>query len=200
MSVGTASPAPVFPEPIFRLSVEQFHEMIQRGILTEDDPVELLEGMLVEKMPKQPAHSGVTRKARMNLEKIVPAGWFVDSQEPITTEDSEPEPDLAVIRGKAEDYMNNHPTPKDVGMIGEIAESSLTRDRGSKKRLYARANIPIYWIINLVDRKVEVYSAPGVAGNSADYAQRQDYAENDEIPLVLDGVEICRLVVSLLLP
>jgi Uma2 family endonuclease len=189
------------PWPIFRLSVEQYHDMINFGILTEDDPVELLEGILVEKMPKKPGHSGATRKARETLKRVVPPGWFVDSQEPITTEDSEPEPDLAVIRGKPEDFLAQHPKPQDVGMTGEIADSTLARDRGSKKKLYARANIPVYWIINLVERQVEVYTEPtGPPGGKPDYRCRQDYAEKDEVPLVLDGIEVARVPVKDLLP
>ncbi len=174
--------------------------MIKCGILTEDDPLELLEGILVEKMPKKPGHSGATRKARETLRKVVLPGWFADSQEPITTEDSEPEPDLAVIRGKPEDFLEIHPRGRDVGMTVEVADTSLARDRGSKKTIYARANIPVYWIINLLERQIEVYTEPTGHLDKPDYRQRQDYAETDEVPLVLDGTEVARLRVTDLLP
>lgn len=204
MAIGTYIHTPASPEPaawpIFRLSVEQFHEMINHGILTEDDPVELLEGILVQKMPKKPGHSGATRKAREKLKSAVPLGWFADSQEPITMDDSEPEPDLAVIRGNPSDYIKRHPNPQEVGMIGEIADASLARDRGSKKRLYARAKIPVYWIINLIDRIVEVYTEPTGSGDKPDYRGRREYAEDAKVPLVLDGIEVAQIAVTDLLP
>src|SRR5438105_8922236 len=92
-------------EPIFRLSVDQYHEMIQAGILTEDDPVELLEGWLVEKMPKNPPHTLATRLVRTALERLAPKGWFINTQEPITTTESEPEPDASVARGDPRQYV-----------------------------------------------------------------------------------------------
>src|SRR5438552_16704613 len=104
MSAIPTSPPPPPSEPVFRLSVEQYHEMIDAGILTDDDPVELLEGWLVSKMPKKPAHRIATRRTRTALEGIVPEGWYVDSQEPITLGSSEPEPAVAVVRGQTEDY------------------------------------------------------------------------------------------------
>src|SRR4051794_26456064 len=89
-------PAPVPDEPVWRLSVEQYHAMICAGILTEDHPVELLEGLLIAKMSKNPAHSTAKRLLLQALIGTLPAGWFVDEQEPVTTADSEPEPDLKV--------------------------------------------------------------------------------------------------------
>src|SRR5437868_3175756 len=109
--------SPAVPEiPIRRLSVAQYHQMLDAGILTEDDEVELLEGWLVEKMTKHPPHRAATRLTRVALEKIVPAGWYVDTQEPVTTEESEPEPDISVIRGETRAYLERHPGPADVGL------------------------------------------------------------------------------------
>src|SRR5437660_1033177 len=95
--------------PIWRLSVEQYHRMIETGILTEDDPVELLDGWLVQKARKKPPHSQATRLTRTALARLIPPGWFVDSQEPITTASSEPEPDVLVIRGDLSQYRERHP-------------------------------------------------------------------------------------------
>jgi Uma2 family endonuclease len=133
---------PTVPElPVRRLSVEQYHQMLRSGILHTEDRVELLEGWLVDKMTKHPPHRVATRLTRGVLEKLVPAGWYVDSQEPVTTIDSEPEPDVCVVRGAPRDYVDRHPGPRDVGMLVEVADESLLRDRGIKKRLYARAQI-----------------------------------------------------------
>jgi hypothetical protein len=185
---------------IWRLSVDQYHEMIRAGILTDDDPVELLEGWLVYKMPKNPPHRIATRLTRASLERIIVAGWYVESQEPITTEDSEPEPDVGVVRGDTRQYMDRHPGPQDLALVVEVSEATLQRDRGWKKRLYAQANIPVYWIVNLIDRQVEVYTDPTGPAEQPDYRQRQIYQATDAVPVVIDGREIGRIAVCELLP
>ena len=193
-------PAGVPSEPIYRLSVDQYHAMVRAGILTSEDKVELLEGWLYPKMTRHPPHSTGTRLTRKALEGVLCEGWFVDSQEAITTEDSEPEPDTAVIRGTIRDYVDRHPGPGDVGMIVEVADSSVARDRGVKRRVYSRARIPIYWIVNIPEQHVEVYSEPAGSGDDTHYAQRKDYGINDDVPVILDGKEIGRIAVRDLLP
>src|SRR4051812_21961218 len=95
-------------EPVFRLTVDQYHELIRSGKLTEDDPVELLEGILVFKMPKNTPHSTSTKIAGREIGMLLPPGWHYQSQDPITLSDGEPEPDGAVVRGRAEDYLKAH--------------------------------------------------------------------------------------------
>ncbi len=199
------SPAPptdpsVPTEPIFRLSVAQYHQMIDAGILTDDDPVELLDGWLVQKMSKKPPHSVSTLKTRNTLARVLPPGWFVNTQEPVTTDTSEPEPDVIAVRGEVEQYAERHPGPQDVGLAVEVSDSTLARDRGLKKRLYAQNRIAIYWIVNLIDNQVEVYTDPTGPAETPDYRQRRDYGVLDEIPLVIDGNEIARFPVRDLLP
>jgi Uma2 family endonuclease len=187
-------------DQLYRLSVQQYHDMIRPGILEEGMPVELLEGLLVRQMTKNPPHAVATRLTRTALDRLVPSGWFVDSQEPVTTDDSEPEPDVSVVRGKIRDYVHRHPRPKDSAMIVEVADSSLRRDRTTKKRIYARARVPVYWIINLIDRQIEVYSRPLSKSSRPDYRDKQMYAEDEEVPVIIDGVEVGRLAVRDLLP
>lgn len=182
-------------DPIWRLTVEQYHQMIQDGILTEDDPVELLEGLLVTKMTKKPQHSLATQLLNDALKPIVTSGWFINIQEPITTADSEPEPDVAVIRGNRRDYRENHPTPEAVALVVEVADATLQRDRTLKLRLYANAGIPVYWILNLPERQLEVYSQP----KDGDYQTRMVYAATDNVAVVIDGQEVGQLMVSDLL-
>jgi Uma2 family endonuclease len=188
------------PEPVLPLSVDQYHAMIRAGALESGAPIELIEGWLVNKMTKSPSHSAATSKARCRLDAIVPAGWSVDVQKPITTSDSEPEPDVAVIRGLREDYIHSHPGPEDVGLLVEVADTSLDRDRRWKQRIYAAARIPIYWIVNLIDRQVEVFSQPSGAAERAEYAECRIYRDGDQIAVVLDGAETGRIAVGDLLP
>jgi Uma2 family endonuclease len=185
---------------IWRLSIGQYHEMIRTGILTEDHPVELLDGWLVLKMPKNPPHRIATRLTCKALERIIPAGWYVDQQEPITTPNSEPEPDVVVARGDTRDYLDRHPGPDDVPLVVEVADTTLERDRTLKKRIYAFAEIPTYWIVNLVEQQVEVYSEPSGETEPADYRQRQDYSLQDSVPLVIDGQQIAQIAVTELMP
>ena len=148
------------PEPVLPITVPQYHAMIRAGVLESGAPIELLEGWLVTKMTKNPPHRVALRKTRIALERFVPAGWSIDSQEPITTVDSEPEPDLSVVRGDTAKLVNRHPRPDEVGLLVEVAEASLERDRGWRKRVYAAARIPVYWVVNLIDRQVEVFADP----------------------------------------
>jgi Uma2 family endonuclease len=196
----TVKPPAVPGEPIRRLTVKQYHAMVQAGILTEDDTVELLEGWLVAKMPKNPSHSSATRLTRHALEGITPPGWYVDTQEPITTLDSEPEPDVVVMRGDVRQYIDRHPGPRDLALIVEVSDATLNRDREFKKRLYASAEIPVYWIINLIDNQCEVYTDPSGPTETPDYRQRRDYARSETVPVVVDGKEIGHIAVEEMLP
>lgn len=183
------------PYPIWQLTVEQYHTMITTGILTDGDPVELLEGWLVIKMSKNPPHSFTTQMLREILTIFLPLGWFVNDQEPITTGDSEPEPDLSIVQGERRMYCDRHPSPEDLGLVIEVADSSLERDRTIKKRIYARAGIPIYWIVNLPERQIEVYSQPdnNLEGERSDYQQCQIFNAATEVPIYLSGKNIGNL-------
>jgi Uma2 family endonuclease len=166
----------------------------------DDDPVELLEGWLVPKMPKNPPHRLSTQLTREALAQLLPAGWYVDDQEPITLEDSEPEPDVVIVRGQRRDYLDRHPGGQDVVLVVEVSDTTLQRDRTLKKPLYARAGIPMYWIINLPENQIEVYTEPSGAADQADYKQRQDYRLADAVPLLIEEREVGRLIVQDLLP
>jgi Uma2 family endonuclease len=189
-------PAPAVT--LHRLSVSQYDAMGRAGILGPDDRVELLEGWLVEKMTKNPPHRIATREARLALEAVVPADWYVETQEPIVTGDSEPEPDVAVIRGRTQDYASRNPPASQVGLVVEIADATVERDRVLKARVYARARIPCYWLVNLTERHVEVYTEPRGDGESAQYRARVDVRDGD-IAVLLDGVEVGRVAAARLL-
>jgi Uma2 family endonuclease len=183
-------PTTIPSDALWRLSVAQYHTMLQVGILEEGDRLELLEGILVAKMTKNPPHRISTKLIREALENITPVGWYVDSQEPITLVDSEPEPDVVIIRGKTTDYRDRHPVAADVVLVIEVADSTLERDRTSKQRIYARAGIAIYWILNLRDRQLEVYTKPLAATSEreAHYSQCTIFAEIASVSVFwLDG-------------
>lgn len=185
---------------IWRMSVEQYHAIIDSGALTEDDAVELLQGWIVKKMPKKPKHTVVTRLLFDFLAHLLPPGWFVNMQEPITTMDSEPEPDLSVVLGSPRDYFVRHPRPEEIALVVEVADTTLAQDRTLKKRLYAAAAIPVYWLVNLPDNQIEVYSQPFVGILGADYGQRFTFGLNDDLPVTIAGVMAGTISVAELLP
>ncbi|MEM7134745.1 MAG: Uma2 family endonuclease [Chloroflexota bacterium] len=187
-------------EPLHRFTIDEYHSMINAGILDEDDKVELLEGYLVETTPKNPPHRIATYSTREELRNIVPNGWFVDSQEAITLSVSEPEPDVFIVRGKQRDYAERHPGPEDIAIVIEVSDATLQRDRVTKKRVYAEAGIPVYWIINLIDDQIELYSAPYGSTTEPDYEIRQTYRREETIPVEIDGNIIGHLAIELLLP
>ncbi len=166
-----------------RLSVAEYHALIEAGLLPEDNSLELLDGVLVPKMSKRPSHSTATERTRRVLTRLLAPGWHVRVQEPITLAAGEPEPDVCVARGDFEDYEARHPLPGEVALIVEVADSTLTRDREHKGRLYAEAGIPCYWILNLSDQTVEVYQDPAGTGPEAAYLQRTDYHGTQTIPV-----------------
>ncbi len=194
-------PPSVIPDvPIKRLKVDQYEEMIRTGIITEDDNVELLEGWLVPKMTKNPPHETAIRLLRRALMKLLTDEWDLDYQSPVKLTDSVPEPDITVLRWDESGYQGRHPTIDDVGLIVEIAESSLGRDRGAKLRAYARAGVREYWIVNLDAATFEVYTAPNADAHRARYDQQQNYGRGDAVPLTLAGQLIGHIVVNDVLP
>ena len=186
--------------PLHRFTVAEYHRMIQSGVFTEDNKVELLEGWIVHKMSRNPPHDTCLRCTQKQIERRLPIGWDIRTQSGITTLDSEPEPDLAVVQGDERTYETRHPGPPDIGTLIEVADSTLHLDRGDKARLYARASIVIYWIINLVDRQVEVHTDPTGPDAAPHYRQRQVFSSADAVPFILDGQQVALIPVQDLLP
>ncbi|MCA9997794.1 MAG: Uma2 family endonuclease [Anaerolineales bacterium] len=170
----------------YRLTVARYHQMVATGIIAEDDAVELLEGRIVNKMPKNRQHVLVTSLVIEALQAIIPQTHHVESQEPITLSTSEPEPDVVVLRGQLLDY-HDHPRADDVALLVEVANSSLQHDQTWKKQIYAAANIPVYWIVNLPDQQIEVYSDPTGISQNPNYRQLRSYGVADKVPVMIDG-------------
>jgi hypothetical protein len=183
-----------------RFTVDEYHRMIDVGILTEDDPVELLEGWVRYKMPRNPLHDSRIDVARRALERLLPSSWWVRIQSAITLSDSEPEPDLAVVPGPPERYDGHHPGAAEITTLVEVANTTLDFDRDEKGCVYARERIPCYWIVNLIDGQVEVYTDPSGPDPAPAYRQRQDFRPGDAVPLVLGGQTAGTIRVQDLLP
>jgi hypothetical protein len=169
----------------YHFTVDQYHQMIAAGILTEDDGVELIEGEIVPKMARNPPHDST-------LDKL-------EDQKAITLATGEPEPDVAVVLNPAGRYDDHHPNPGEIAMVAEVADRSITIDQSIKLRAYARAKLPIYWIVNLVDRRVEVYTQPR-GGKNPTYRSRTDYAPGESVPVIIAGTPVGSVPVDAILP
>jgi Uma2 family endonuclease len=180
-----------------RLTVEQYEAMAEAGILTERDRVELVDGLLVKKLAKNPAHSVAARAVAEALARLVPDGYFVTRKDPIRIGPaSEPEPDAAVVRGRSRDYARRHPDAAQSALVVEVSDSSLNLDRTEKLRIYAAGGIPIYWIVNLVDDRLEIHSRP----EAGSYQDVRSLGSGETVAVVIDGREIGAIGVADLLP
>jgi hypothetical protein len=188
---------PVMPEePVLPLTVEMYHALIASGHLQSGDPVELLEGFLAPKMGRGPRHELVRRRLFRRLMALVPAGFFVDSQGAATLIDSEPEPDVFIIRGTEEDYADRHAGPAEAVVVIEVSDSSVHRDRNWKKRIYGRAGIACYWVVNVIEDYIEVFAQPSGNVTKPAYGKPTVYRMGDTMPLIIDGREVGRLTVA----
>jgi Uma2 family endonuclease len=183
-----------------RFKRAEYDRLIELGVFQPGDPIELIGGELMVAEPQGAAHYTAIRKTAKALEAAFGPGWEVRTEGPIgLDDDSEPEPDLAVVPGSPDDYSRAHPSHP--ALTVEVAESSLRVDRQRKGSLYARAGLEDYWILNLMDRVLEVYREP-VPDSAAPFGWR--YARSEVLdasarvsPLAAPGSSI---PVSQLLP
>jgi Uma2 family endonuclease len=171
--------------------------MVACGAFGPKDRFHLINGFLVAKMTQNPPHCTADDLCGEALDQVIPAGWYIRAAKPVRLPEqvSKPEPDRSVVRGSIRDYSGRDPGAADVALVVEVADSSLSEDR-KMARIYGGSSIPAYWIINLVDRQVEVYTLPYADG----YHSRQDFIAGQEVPVVIDGVEAGRIRVADLMP
>jgi Putative restriction endonuclease len=184
------------PEEIYRLNVEQYESMVSSGLFAKCDRIHLINGILVAKATKKPPRVIACEKTRDALQRIVPQGWRVMVEAPVRIPSYiEPEPDLGLARGRTEDYETRHPEPADLALVIEVAESSLRQDR-ELMQIYGNGGVPTAWIVNLIDRQVEVFTDPCPEG----YRSRHAFDAGQEVPLVIEGAVLGRIAVGELLP
>jgi Uma2 family endonuclease len=144
-----------------RWTITDYHRMIASGVLTPDDRVELLDGQVIEMVPQDPPHASTTDEGSDYLKTLFAGRAKVRAQLPITlSEHSEPEPDIAVVRIDENRYRNRHPNAADIFLLIEIADATLKRDRTYKAKLYAQADVPEYWVIDVNQRQLTVFRDP----------------------------------------
>jgi Uma2 family endonuclease len=143
-----------------RFTITEYHRLADLDFFTEDGRVELIKGEIIKMAAKGRPHSVCNTRLYRELFKLLEEKATIRGQEPIIINDSEPEPDLTIVKNTPDDYFLNHPTPSDIFLIIEVADSSLKYDQEIKLSLYAEADISDYWIFNLVNYYLECYSDP----------------------------------------
>ena len=144
-----------------RFTLNEYHKLGELGFFHEDDHIELINGEIIQMVAKGTAHETCLRRLWKELPKLIGDRATLQSQAPITLPpNSEPEPDFAIVRNRTDDYLSAHPSPIDVLLVIEVADSSLSYDQDIKIPLYAKAGIADYWIFNLFDNYLECYSEP----------------------------------------
>jgi len=175
--------------------------MVEEDVFPPGRRVFLWNGSLFEKMAKKQAHAISSSKLGKALFGSLREGWFLSQECPVEIDGEKvPLPDLSVIRGRPDDYPKRPPTSADVALIVELADSSLAKDLGANLRDYAAARVPVYWVVNLRARRVEVYTDPVAGGEAPGYATFRHFRPGEVVPLVLDGAEIARIPVVDILP
>ncbi len=149
--------------PISRktFTVSDYYKMAETGIIKPDDRVELLNGEIITMSPIKSFHAGIVNYLCRVLNEKLKGKATILPQNPIHLNNrSEPEPDISVAKFKSDDYRQNHPTADELWVVIEVADSSLNVDRTIKAPLFAEANIPEYWIINIPEKQIEVFKKP----------------------------------------
>jgi hypothetical protein len=196
------APAPTAapPRSIHRFTIEEYERLTKRGLFNPGNRSELIDGWLVHKMAHNPQHAGAVDVVNSALAALLSADWTTRSQLPVRLPGNNlPEPEVVVVPAPKQQYMSRHPTEKDVALVVEVSDASLDEDRCLKLPQYAKAKIAVYWIVNLVDRRVEVYTQPR-GGKKPTYKQHTDYGPDELVPVVIAGTQVGTIAVKDVLP
>jgi Uma2 family endonuclease len=201
MSIQVEQPRAASPGPaIYRLNVRQFLRRNDAGVFPDDARVELLAGLLVPKMTKNNPHDFAVSALGYALRAMLPPDWIVREEKSVVLGRYwRPEPDLVVARGPVERYRGADPTAADVPLVIEVAGSSASSDRGLKGRRYAAVGIPIYWIVDVERRQVEVFTDPHGRGRAARYRDVKVFPGDARVPVVIEGRELGPIAVPSLM-
>jgi Uma2 family endonuclease len=171
-----------------RIDVDAYYKMAEAGILPNAHRIELIDGEIFDMPAIGSPHAAVTNRLNRHFARAVADGLtLVSVQNPLRLDAyNEPEPDLVLLRPRADDYRDSHPGAADVLLVIEVSESSLTYDRGTKLALYAKFSVPEVWIVDLLGAAIEVYREP----KEGAYSSRQRLTGGTLAPALLPGVKI----------
>lgn len=171
-------------------TVEEYHQMTEAGIFHPEERVELISGQIIKMSAKGTAHTSAIRRTARILRNCLENQADVYTQDPIKLDNSsEPEPDIAVVKIDPLDYADHHPTPSQVYLIIEVADSSLKYDREIKSKLYAQSGIADYWVLDVIDRKLHMFREPSPEGYQSEVVLSQEAS--------ISPLQFPRLVIAL---
>ena len=184
------------------MTVDRFLKLVEAGVFTVQDRVFLWHGRLVEEMTKGRPHTISQFSLQDALRGLLPREYHVEIEAPLVLGNSSlPEPDLAVIRGSSyRDFPDRPPSAADAALIIEVSDSTVAFDSGEKLQAYAAERIPVYWIVNLPKRRIEVYSQPTGPVEKPSYQEQRHYGLDEEVPILIDGREVGRIAAREILP
>ena len=188
MSESAANDDPDFPagtSATTRLTLDEYRRRAALGEFSASKAAELLEGVVVPKVRQSLKHEAALERIQDVLGKLVPNGWHMRIQQPFVTGNSQPEPDVAVVRNALDNYEGRSPAPEDVAIVIEVADASLLMDRRLKNRIYSRANIPTYWLLNLLDSQLEVLTQPSGPVQLPAYQEERTYRIDDRVDVIV---------------
>jgi Uma2 family endonuclease len=186
-------------ESPYLFTTDEFYRLLESEFFPPEARVGLWEGRIYEKMAKTQAHAVAGMKVNNLLTRMLPPGWTLSNENPITvSENRAPLPDLIVLRGSPDDYIDRRPGTADVGLVVELSLSSLRIDTGSKLAAYASAGVPTYWVVNLVAGVIFVFSDP--IPSEGRFASVATVARGGSFPFNLDGAQVALIAASDLLP
>jgi Uma2 family endonuclease len=178
-----------------RFSVEEYYRMAETGVLKPDARVELLNGEIIDMSPIGPFHGGITKYLNQLFTDASKGRWIVQVQDPVRLDDqSEPQPDVALLNRSPDFYRKRHPQPADIFLVIEVSDSTLPFDREEKLPAYGRAGISEVWIINLTNLTIEIYREPHFTGYGSKIVLKNgDKASPAAFPdAVVDVAELLR--------
>ena len=202
-AIDMATPAEKPAGDPYRLNASDYYQMIDSGIIPPGRRVYLWDGRLFEKMAKKQAHAIAHSKLARELFREDPSDrWYVSTENPVEVAgDKVPLPDLAIVRGDPDRYPTRPPAAADVELIAEIMDTSASKDLGANLLAYARAKIPVYWVVNIRSRRIEVYSDPVGGGEILEgYSKSEQFGPGQFVVLRLEGCEPIVIPVGKILP
>jgi Uma2 family endonuclease len=189
MSTIAPHPAPVTPAPVGppkRWTIAEFDALVRGGHIREGSSTYLWDGEIIEPMAEKPPHlNAVANLFRLLIQRLPDDAWTLNQNAPVELDEGyKPQPDLSVWKGPRDNYETRVAVPSDVALLIEVADTSYPKDGGPFLRKYASASIPVYWIVNILERRIEIYSDPAsVAGQTPGYTSRASYGLDEQIPL-----------------
>lgn len=179
--------------PLRRISVSEYHKMGEAGIFSEDERIELIDGVIIEMSPIGSEHAATVKKInRLFSSNLSSNKAMIGIQDPVILDDgTEPQPDVTLLKPRDDAYASGHPRPEDILLIVEVADTTVEEDRTVKLPRYAACGIPEMWLVNIPERKIEAYHTPVGEGGNAGYKVRVEYREGDTLsPETFPNVKI----------